>query len=481
MKNNILNLADSYKYSHANQYPANTVSMYDYMESRGGVYPATVFVGLQYYIKQYLMSIPTQEEVDKTRDRCQAHGVPFDYDGWSYIVQLGYLPIKIKAVDEGSLVLTKHVLMTIESTDPKVPWIAGFTETILMKLWYPTTIATKSYYAKQMLEKYGSPEWAQFAYHNFGDRGSSSVEAAAIGGFAHSTQFMGTDNFNSLDFCEEFYGAGIAESYSVFATEHSSTTSYGRDNEEQFVYDQLLTNPDAPIMSFVADSYDVYAFTEFCTHPDSRIRKLIESRPNQKFVLRPDSGHPINVIKQMLAIMVNNDCFDTDIEGKALSTNFGILWGDGITPHTIETILKTFTTYETIPAPDQTSTQPFAAENFVFGSGGDLMQNVNRDTQKFAIKCSSITRRYDDPICKDGQSGYIYEDIDVYKDPITDHGKASKKGKVTTWFDTETKEYIAGIVGKQPNMHCVEALSVVFENGKLLKETTLAEIRNWGN
>jgi len=455
---NRITLADSYKYSHAKQYP-EMISMYDYMESRGGKYPKTVFVGAQYYIK--LIEEPIQEwEVKEAYEMAKAHGVPFDIDGWMYIVNelKGKLPIRIKAVKEGSVIPVKNVLMTFESTDPKVPWIAGWVETLFMKIWYPVTIATKSYYMRKTLEKYGSPEWAQFAFHNFGDRGSSSIESAAIGGFAHSTIFLGTDNFNSIRFAKEFYNEKDVTSYSVFATEHSTTTANANGstkNEIEFVQRMLNENPDAPIMSFVADSYDVYNFTNEVTKKDGKIRPIIESRSNQKLVIRPDSGNPMEVLPKMLDIMERNDVFDIEINGKKASSKYGILWGDGITPEVIEEILIMITE------------KGYAAENMVFGSGGDLMQNLNRDTQKFAIKCSSITK-------PDGT------EQDVFKNPITDPGKTSKKGKVTTYFNPNTNEYFTDRIDaifEGDKKGSYEVLDVIFENGEIKRETSLSEIR----
>ncbi|RLA71317.1 MAG: nicotinate phosphoribosyltransferase [Epsilonproteobacteria bacterium] len=463
----ILNLADSYKYSHAGQYPDKMVSNYTYMESRGGAYSELIFVGLQYYLATYLSERVTKIEVDIAAGKAKLHGVPFDYDGWMYIVKehKGKLPVLIKAIPEGTLIRTGLPLLTVESTDERVPWVAGFVETLLMKVWYPTTIATKSYHTRKMLERYGSKEWAQFAYHNFGDRGSSSVESAAIGGFAHYTQFMGTDNFNSLDMALDYYKHKDMPAYAVFATEHSTTTSYGRNGEEEFVYSQLLKHPDAPIMSFVADSYDVYEFTNFCTAPGSRIRKLVESRPHQKFILRPDSGDAVEVITRMVSIMRGNKlhsfkAMSTDV----LFTDFGILWGDGITPKTIELILGV------------QLANGFAVENFVFGSGGDLMQNVTRDTQKFAIKCSSITVEDTSILLQSDPPQTCLRDIDVYKDPITAPGKKSKKGKVTTYKNSTTGTFTLGLVGTIPE-NCTEALELVYRNGKLFNSPSLAEIR----
>ena len=464
---NIVMMADSYKYSHASQYPGNMVKMFDYMESRGGLYSETVFVGMSGFLKEYLNTPVTIQMVNQAEAFAKAHGVPFDTAGWEYIVTEcdGILPVKIRAVPEGSVIPVKNVLCTIESTDRNVPWIAGFLETILMKLWYPTNIATKSYYTKKMLEKYGSPEWSQFAYHNFGDRGSSSVESAAIGGFAHLTQFMGTDNFNSLLYCMQNYNSNMA-GYSVFATEHSTTTSWSKDNEMEFVYQMLLDNPEAPIMSFVADSYDVYKFTDDVTKKGSKVRELIESRPHQKFVLRPDSGEPIEVLSKMVEIMKANGVFDSEIDGKLLSTNFGILWGDGITPEVIEEILVHFT-------------NDISAENFVFGSGGDLMQNHTRDTQRFAVKCSSITLDEGSPMDDEVGDTHWEEFLvqrDVFKDPITDKGKKSKKGEITTYYNKNTGIYFVDKIG-QDFEGASDILETVFDNG-IAKTYSLDEVRN---
>lgn len=448
-------LADSYKYSHASQYP-NMISMYDYMEARSDKhYPEVVFVGLQGILQEYFTTPIKQWEVDEAFEMAQMHGVPFDKAGWDYIVQKldGNIPVVIKAVPEGTVMPVKTVLMTVESTDPKVPWIAGWLETILMKVWYPSTVATKAYFVRKMLEKFGSPEWAQFAYHNFGDRGSSSVETAAIGGYAHlAAGFMGTDNFNSLRYIRNNYGSKCA-AFSVFATEHSTTTANAMGSkikELQFVERMLIENPEKAIMSFVADSYNIYNFTDMVTRPGGRIRTIIDERENQKFVIRPDSGDALEVIAEMLKIMEANGVFDIEIGGRKSSSKWGILWGDGITPKTIEDILT------------MAMEMGYAAETFVFGSGGDIMQNVNRDTLGFAVKCSSITR-------PDGT------EQDVFKDPITASNKKSKKGRVTTYKRPDDTFFVdtIGVIGE----NAVVALETIYKNGKMVKTYTIDEIR----
>lgn len=484
-------MADSYKFSHGGkngQYPENMVSMYDYMASRGGMYDQIIFVGLQYYIKEYLMTPVTLQEIKRVQRMAESHGVPFDYDGWMHILSEhgGLLPVQIDAVPEGTLIPVKSVQMAIESTDPRVPWVTGFIETLLMKTYYPTMVATKSYHIKQMLLKYGSPEWAAYALHNFGDRACHAPESAALSGYGHATQFMGTDNFCSLFFMEDYYNQpeGVAACHSVWASEHSSTTSNMTTStreerlieEEAWVYRMLILNPDRPIMSFVADSNDPYAFTDFCTRPGSRIRELIESRPHQKFMLRPDSGNPIDVLSDMLTIMLDNKIAVVPKDQGAFKltfVDFGLLWGDGITTEGIEEILEHFTTRVFRPG-----VTIFAAENFIFGMGGGLATvDMHRDTSKYAVKCSSITVTTKISYANREEYREITNKVDVYKDPITDSGKTSDKGRVTTWFDTETKEYIKGIRGVQPNMHCVDILVPIFNTGVLLQDYTMEDIR----
>ena len=496
-RTNRVTLADSYKYAHASQYPGMN-SMFDYMSSRGGFYPKTIVAGGQIYTKGYFATPIEQWEVDEAYADAQAHGVPFDIEGWDYIVQTigGNIPVRIRSIEEGKLIPVNMVLMNFESTDKKVPWTAGWMETIYMKIWYPTTVATKSYYVKQMIskiimqqhthnftsiknskpkyEKYdkndGVDYYSQltndqkmkvnFMYHNFGDRGSTSVESAAIGGFAHSTQFLGTDNFNSLRYVRYIYNNPNITSWSVFATEHSTTTANAdgsKVKEIAFVERMLIENPDAPIISFVADSYDVFNFTNKVTGKHSWIREKIESRPNQKFIIRPDSGEPLEVVSRMLEIMEENGVFDIEILGQdgivlKASSNYGILWGDGINPETIEDILI------------MVVAKGFAAENMVFGSGGDIMQNVSRDTQRFAIKCSSITR-------PDGT------EQDVFKNPITDPSKTSKKGRITTYYNPITKVYFVDRIGVDFDNGSYDVLVTVFENGKVKREFNMDEIR----
>ena len=196
--NNILLLTDSYKFSHYRQYPPKTRTVYSYFESRGGDFPYTCFFGLQYLLKKYLEGeVVTQEKIDYAEDRVNKHLGPgsFNRAGWQYILDQyqGRLPVMIKAVPEGTVVPNHNVLMTIENTDPNCYWLTNYLETLLVQTWYPTTVATQSRSMKQILLKYleqtGDPSLIDFKLHDFGFRGSTSVESAGLGGAAHLINF----------------------------------------------------------------------------------------------------------------------------------------------------------------------------------------------------------------------------------------------------------------------------------------------------
>lgn len=362
----------------------------------------------------------------------------------------GYLPIKIKAVPEGSLIPTGNVLMTIESTDAEVFWIVSFVETLLMKIWYPSTVATKSYYVRKMLEdcysKYSDNSDVSFSYHNFGDRGSTTVEAAAIGGVAQLTQFMGTDNFNSLRYAKHYYNSDIA-GFSIPASEHSTVTSWTKDGEFNMIDNYLEKYKNSPIIACVLDSYDIYNAVDKVT--SGVFKEKIESSDYPIFVMRPDSGDPIEVVIKMLDIMEKNSVsFSINSKGLKVFNKYRIIYGDGISPEIIEKILGV------------SIIKGYAPDNFAFGSGGDLMQNLNRDTSKYAIKCSAVNVNS--------------KMIDVYKDPITDKGKTSKKGILDLVYNG--KEYKSTRIGTEPEGF-KSVLRTVYENGKLIIDDSLEDIR----
>jgi len=489
IKNRIM-LADSYKYSHIEQYPKKIYSMYDYAEARSGkVYDKTVFFGLQYILLEYFKKPISMVEVEQAEKFAQAHGITFYADDWKYIVNKhnGHIPVVIKAVPEGKVIPVNNVLFTIESTDPKVFWITSWMETILMKVWYPSNVATRSYYIRKMLEGYAKEtsdvENVDYQFHNFGDRGSSSVESAAIGGMAHLTQFRGTDNFNSVLQTYEFYGndfnSGVIDDdnitckveepidintigHSIPATEHSTTTSWGDVNEMEMIMNHLEINKGKPIIAAVCDSYDYNKCVENITKPQGVFQEKINSDEYPIFVIRPDSGKPEIVINDTLDIMERNMVpYTVNSKGYKVFNKMRIIWGDGVNQDTIKIML------------DILKDRKYSSDNIAFGSGGWLMQQHDRDTQGWAIKCSNIK-------IKDGNKLYNF---DVFKDPITDTKKKSKKGRVSLFIDTKTGEYVNYVMIENEIPEGYErVLETVYENGKITKIYSIDDIRkNSGN
>ena len=213
MEDNLINtlfLTDSYKISHHLQYPPDTTRLFSYFESRGGKWDKTLFFGLQIILKKYLTGVVvTQQMIDEADVFFRQHfGTDiFNRAGWELIVTRhgGKLPVRIRAVPEGSIVPVKNVLFTVENTDPDLAWLTNYLETLLVQTWYPMTVATNSWACKQVIKTYlertaDQPDKAglEFKLHDFGFRGVSSVETAGIGGAAHLVNFLGTDTLAGI-------------------------------------------------------------------------------------------------------------------------------------------------------------------------------------------------------------------------------------------------------------------------------------------
>ena len=456
-KNIILN-TDSYKVSMFKQYPAGTTGVYSYIESRGGRYDRTVFFGLQAFIKEYLLSPITQADIDIADEILTQHGEPFNRAGWQYILDKhnGYLPVVIRAVPEGSVVPVKNVLATIENTDPECFWLTTWLETALLRaIWYPTTVATQSWKIRQVildyLEKTGDPSLIDFKLHDFGARGVSSAESAGIGGAAHLVNFMGTDTISGVLYAREYYNAGIA-GFSIPAAEHSTITSWGREGEVD-AYRNMLNQFAKPgsIVAVVSDSYDIFNAVEHLWGGELR-QQVIDS--GATVVVRPDSGDPELVCRKVVQLLDKKFGHTVNSKGYKVLNNVRIIQGDGINESSIRCILGDFAVYG------------YSADNIAFGMGGALLQQLDRDTQKFAMKCSAAQING--------------EWVDVQKDPITDSGKKSKAGRVMLWENGG--EYQTAVTpptrwtdrGIGPWM---PKLKTVFENGKLVREYTFNEVR----
>jgi len=473
-KPNFILLSDAYKYSHHKLYPKGTTKVYSYLESRGGKFSKTLFFGLQMYLKKYLEGVViTKEDVDEaveylsTQDGVFGRDDVFDRSKFDYIIDVhgGKLPIKIKAVKEGTVVPTKNVLLSIENTDPNCFWLTNFIETSILQIWYPITVGTVSFEVKKLVDKYfdlttdfdekTSDFLKEFVLNDFGVRGVSSIESAEIGGAAHLVNFMGSDNLPAARAVRNYYNTKSIYAKSVPATEHSIMTMLGEEGEVEMMKRTLETFPTG-IVACVSDSFNIFkACSEYW---GGELKELILSRPStpgNQLVIRPDSGDPIRTLEAIFEILFDKFGYTLNSKGyKVLPPQVRVIQGDGVNLNSIEDIYTKL--YEL----------GISAENIVFGMGGKLLQaNIDRDTNNFAIKCSFAI--------VDG------EEIDVVKNPtemnsegvITKSFKASKKGRLKL-IRTESGYQTVGV-----NDTGEDLLVDIFENGKILKEFTFEEIR----
>ncbi|WP_309923154.1 MULTISPECIES: nicotinate phosphoribosyltransferase [unclassified Arcicella] len=457
MENNIILLTDSYKVSHYKQYPEGTTQIYSYFESRGGKFEEITFFGLQYLLKEYLAGqVVTQHKIDRAAKLYEAHfgnASLFNKAGWEYILHNhgGRLPIRIKAVPEGKVIPTHNVMMTVENTDPNCFWLTNFLETLLLQLWYPSTVATISREVKKVISHYleetGDPTTIDFKLHDFGFRGVSSVDSASIGGAAHLINFMGTDTVAALTFIQAYYGnEDDMFGFSIPAAEHSTITSWGKEHEVD-AYRNMLAQYLEGLVAVVSDSYDIY---HACEKLWGEVLKDDILARKGTLVVRPDSGEPKDIVLKVAEILGEKIGFTLNSKGyKVLHPTIRIIQGDGVNYESIGEILA------------HLKNHGWSADNVAFGMGGALLQKVNRDTQKFAFKCSAATIN--------GQ------EQEVFKDPITDHGKLSKKGRLKLVFENGTYHT------KKQEESGEDILETVFENGEVLKEISFAEVKGNSN
>lgn len=460
MLHNSLLQTDGYKLTHWKQYPKDAEIVYSYLESRGGMFKTTVQVGLQYYLKEYLQGqYFTRKDITDAQEIAKQYfgdETLFNKNGWDYLLARhgGRLPIRIRAIPEGHLVDTHNALITVENTDPNVPWLTNYVESLLLKVWYPITVATLSNAIRQVigksLEKTGDPSLLQFKLHDFGYRGVSSEESSWIGGFAHLVNFMGTDTFGGIQLAARDYDHPMA-GFSIPASEHSTITSWGGPEHEAEAMENMLDQYPTGLVACVSDSYDIWNAVNNIW--GGQLRDKVISRQGT-LIVRPDSGDPLPVILQTFNGLWEKFGGETNSKGyRVLAPCVRVIQGDGVNFHSISQIVKGI------------NDAGWSMDNLAFGMGGALLQSVNRDTQKFAWKASAIRR-----------DGKWYP---VYKNPKTDPGKQSRAGRfqvsnvsgqfVTIPFNRDESAY--------PFPQPGDIMETVFENGEITKEYNLKEIR----
>jgi nicotinamide phosphoribosyltransferase len=452
---------DSYKFSQFLQYPKGTTHISSYIESRGGE-DESVFFGLQAFIKQYLLKPITMNDVKRAEHIVQAHGLPFNRKGWEIIVNEygGMLPIEIQAVPEGTVMGTRNVQVQVVNTDPRLFWLTSYIETILLRaIWYPSTVATKSRKLKKVIAKALNEtsdvpvnDQIFFKLHDFGARGASAGETAILGGMGHLVNFMGTDTFEALEGVMEYYNIDEIVGFSIPASEHSTITSWGRENEVN-AYENMVDTfgGEGKIFACVSDSFDIYAATR--TLWGEKLKDKVINNGGT-LVVRPDSGDPETVPVEVIEILAEQFGYTVNSKGyKVLPSYVRVIQGDGINEYSLPRILENL------------KAKGFSADNIAFGMGGGLLQAWNRDTLKYAMKASAIR------INEGEWEGFA-------KDPITDAGKTSKKGRLGLVYECgigscgyrTLPEEIADSKGN--------LLRTVFKNGELLIEDNFQEIRD---
>ncbi len=484
---NPLTAIDFYKTDHRRQFPKGTTEVYSNFTPRSNKWADAIFpridnkvvnYGLQFFLKDFLIdiwndgffSLPKDQVVRAYKRRMDTSlgdgAIPVEHIGALH--DLGYLPISIKALPEGSRSPIGVPSLTIVNTHPDFFWLTNYLESVMScYLWKLSTNATTAFEYKQILTKYakatGTPlEFVQFQAHDFAFRGLSGVYDAKASASGHLTSFWGTDTVLAIDFVEEFYGADAVKELigaSVYATEHS-VMCMGRELKEMETLIRLMEELyPTGIVSIVSDTWD---FWQVITDYSRRLKDRIMARDG-KVVFRPDSGDPVNIIcgdllaplgtpERKGAIQCLWDVFDgtiTDTGYKMLDSHVGLIYGDAITLARADEIMG------------RLQAMGFASGNVVLGVGSYTYQHVTRDNHGSAVKATS---------------GVVNgERREIFKDPKTDDGtKKSAKGLLRV--EKENGTYV--LYDQQTEAQEKQGeLKEVFRNSKLLIEHTLAEIR----
>ena len=463
MLRNTIIMTDSYKVGNYKHLPPGINKTYLYLEARvGGEYQDVMFFGLQSILKRYFVGrVATEKKVILARELFRRHfrsDKVFNYDGWMHIVRdhKGMLPLEIKAIPEGLVVPEGNVMMTVENTCPRCYWLPVYYETILDHVWYGSTVGTISREMKKIIKKAlvrsgtDTPENLAYRLLDFGYRGVSSPESSAVGGAAHLVSFLGTDNIAAIEMLQECYDSYMPGFSIPGAAEHTSITSWGEENEELAYSNMLDQFPDGTL-AVVSDAWNIRnAVTNIW---GEKLRDRVINR-NGVLVIRPDSGDPKEVLPDILEITGDKFGYRVNEKGyKVVNDKVRLLQGDGIKRSTLSGIL------------DPIMDKGWSADCVSFGSGGGLLQDCNRDTQRVAMKCS-------------------YEEVnkigrDVFKRPATDPSKNSKRGRLMLACDESLIRKYGSKYATLPEgtEGYKDALVPVFRNGRLLRYCNFDDVR----
>lgn len=479
-------LADFYKITHDELYPDNITKIYSTFTPRSFEYfpiktDYAVAFGYQMffnktlinYFNEHFFNRPLEEVVSEFEYVIEnTLGGVANSNKIKALHKLGYLPLKIKALPEGTKIPVKVPVLTIENTLPEFFWLTNYIESIMSsELWLPSTSATTASHFRRIFDEYaikttGSTAGVDFQGHDFSLRGMQGLESAVSSGMGHLLSFIGTDNIPSAVGIEMYYNQKLSDELiatSVKATEHSIMSSYGRD--EYTAYKTLMEKVPTGILSVVSDTYDYFGVL---TNVLPKLKEEILSRDG-KLVIRPDTGKPIDILCGTKPYNVSNtpeekgtfwllwETFGGTINDqgyKVLDSHVGVLQGDAVTLKNVGDILA------------KLEENGFASTNLVVGIGAFSYSGlVTRDTLGFAMKATFAII--------DGEERFIE------KDPKTDLNnlKKSLTGKVAVVNEDGKLKSIDHLTEEDERNIKNNLLRIVFEDGNLYNEQTFSEIK----
>jgi nicotinamide phosphoribosyltransferase len=471
---------DSYKFTHPFMFhelnkrdpKVKVIGMSSYGECRVGSQVKITVMGGQIIVNKMFERPITMGDIDAAEAFALAHfgRALFDRASWEKVVNVygGYIPAIIRAVPDGTVIRGGVPVYSVTVLDEDLFWMSSGIETALLRgYWYPTTIASLDRDTKVQLKRFYEISGAdvaglEFALHDFGGRGVAVGEQAEVGGAAHLVSFMGSDTIEGVLTANLYYECPMS-AFSVFATEHSVECSFGLDvdGERDYIKAMLANAVEGSIVSIVIDGKDMWRCAELlCTEFRDAI---IVSKA--KVVFRPDSGDMLEVVPRLIRLQDAAFGHTVNAKGYKKINHVGIIYGDGVDRLNMLTMIGNLLA------------MGYSADCMVFGSGGALLQKVNRDTLKWAQKGSAllVRRPHSDPMY-DGETEEVW--IGVAKDPITDPGKRSKEGLMTCLRWKMTGELSAGRLDQGPISDEFEDIHVLtYHTGTLYNKTNLVEVR----
>jgi len=462
-------LSDSYKAGHPSQYPDNVIQMSAYGEFRKPMFDhdyRCVYFGGRYYTETFLNRQWTMEEMDQAADFFSTHNVPFT--PYPFPEELfrkfvrendGYFPVKVEMIPDGT-VLYPHVPVYQITASGEYAKLVTFLETILTMVWHPSNVATLAAHARSRIQAAfdrtveKENHWKiDSRLHDFGFRGTSSIESAVLGGMGHLLSFQGSDTMAAAYYAQYAYNGGKPVAMSIPATEHSVMTSWP---DELSAVRNMFEKFPGGLLATVGDSYDWNKFLQ------NIVPLLAQEKPEDTFwVIRPDSGDPVECVISGLQALEKNFPTTVNSLGFKVIEGAGVIQGDGLDISSLSAILFAV------------EREGFSVENVAFGMGGGLLQKHNRDTMAFATKLSQIVQ----------EDGTI---IDKMKTPKTDGGKFSMPGRFKVY--TRAGHPVAlpeEHNGWEDRMMEKNLLRVVYNHGpvdveyELFDETKARLLREW--